>query len=206
VAGRLISSFVLSRVWHKWSHTSCVFGDWSCYFSAAGSSSPCVCRGLTPISWSRGGPQSGCTSLSNQSLIEGRLFFFFVFVFLILGPLQEKLLWAFGHIFIVLGFLSVCLFWDRISLCSLWSPDRPLTHDLPASASWVLGLQACTNTPSSRHGLLCEPRFPFLWGKCLRVNPGPYGSDHAVCFLLPGKTPAVYYFCMQSWGPCSLSL
>jgi hypothetical protein len=40
----------------------------------------------------------------------------------------------------------VCLFvWDRVLLCS---PGRPQTHDPPASASWVLGLQVFNTTLS----------------------------------------------------------
>jgi hypothetical protein len=51
-------------------------------------------------------------------------------------------------------FLFVCLFQDRVSLCS---PGCPETHfvdhaglelrNLPASASWVLGLKACAMMP-----------------------------------------------------------
>jgi hypothetical protein len=44
-------------------------------------------------------------------------------------------------------FFPVCLFchWDQVSLCS---PGWPQTCDPPTSASWVLGLQASTTTPS----------------------------------------------------------
>jgi hypothetical protein len=38
--------------------------------------------------------------------------------------------------------------WDRVSLCD---PVWPQTSDPPASGSRVLGLQACTTTPSSKN-------------------------------------------------------
>jgi hypothetical protein len=40
--------------------------------------------------------------------------------------------------------LRPLLFWDRVSL---GSPGWPCIRDLPASASWVLGLQTCTIMP-----------------------------------------------------------
>jgi hypothetical protein len=40
-----------------------------------------------------------------------------------------------------LPFLFFLFFWDRISL---GRPAQTWTHDPPTSASWVLGLQACT--------------------------------------------------------------
>jgi hypothetical protein len=39
------------------------------------------------------------------------------------------------------------IFWGARVL--VYSPDRPQTRDPPASASLVLGLQACTTTPDS---------------------------------------------------------
>jgi hypothetical protein len=57
-----------------------------------------------------------------------------------------------GQIFITVTCLQVevlllCLFRDRVSLCSLGWPTG--THDLPASALGVLGLQACPNPSCS---------------------------------------------------------
>jgi hypothetical protein len=49
-------------------------------------------------------------------------------------------------------------FWDRVSLCS---PRWPQTHNPPASASCMLGLQACTTAPNLQP-LLYGERWSFL--------------------------------------------
>jgi hypothetical protein len=68
--------------------------------------------------------------------------------------LASTLILSFIHSLIHSFFLSFFFLRDRISLCS---PGCPETHsvdqaglelrNLPASASWVLGLKACTTTP-----------------------------------------------------------
>jgi hypothetical protein len=67
----------------------------------------------------------------------------------------------FCFVFVVVVFWFVCLFRDRVSLCS---PGCPGTHSIdqaglelrnpPASASQVLGLKACATT--------AQPRIAFL--------------------------------------------
>ena len=71
--------------------------------------------------------------------------------------------------------LFVCLFWDRVSLCSPGCPGYPGTHSVgqaglqlrnpTASASQVLGLKACTTTARSSFSIYLSfafSLFPFI--------------------------------------------
>lgn len=85
----------------------------------------------------------------------------------------------------LLGPPSVCLF-DRVSLCSL---GRPWTHsvDQTASASWVLGLKACTTTAWCQ-GLVC---LDWSWARSVQPN-----LKRSSCFPQP-LTGRITGLCLQ---------
>jgi hypothetical protein len=76
-------------------------------------------------------------------------------------------------------FVLLCLFffWNWVSLCS-W----PGTHDIPASASWVLGLQMCTTIQGS---MLLRNKF---WGILAPNNCIP-GNLEGCTFYEEWKLP-----------------
>jgi hypothetical protein len=74
----------------------------------------------------------------------------------------------------------IIFFLKQISLCS---PGCPQTHNPPASASWVLGLQACTIIPSFQSSFFLSFFFFFeVLGFELRVSHllGRHGTTWAM--------------------------
>jgi hypothetical protein len=91
-------------------------------------------------------------------------FFFFFFLF------NYEIFSSFTFVlFFVLGFFVSCLFACLLAFC-FYSPGCPGTHfvdqaglelrNLPASASGVLGLKACTTKPSSFTFQMLSQKFP----------------------------------------------
>jgi hypothetical protein len=92
---------------------------------------------------------------------------------------NTNVLISFFFVFVLFGFflfvcLFVCLFWDRVSLCS---PGCPGTHFVdqaglefrnpPASASRVLGLKVCVTMPGLRLNFYRQS--PWEWSQIYQI-------------------------------------
>jgi hypothetical protein len=107
---------------------------------------------------------------------------------------------SFIHLFVC---LFVCfVFQYRVSLCS---PGCPGTHfvdqaglelrNLPASASWVLGLKVCATTPSF-------PSFFRKWKKWMSVNLATKVKVHNTLSFIPAERGKINFL---SWITLGLS-